>query len=399
MLVKRIIRPFMYEEGTVVSSAQRRNLIGSGTSISIPVGETITIQEDMEKIITIEYFGDIRIERYFLRYYPLDENEFIPIYIKFIDRNGAHVHLIRSGIEYALNALAISPDKKVRFLKTCLFEIVLEETYCLDRFLYETLRESCDKPSHFQYLSEDSAVFIPDTNNRITYPWNIVNYDNEAFRIFIKEHEDNYVKHMSNALYDLSVQVNLNEMNYNSHPISGWMDSVFGLDLGSYDRLAFDRLTDKSLREPALQVKDVYRDLGCLDTHRKFHIFRRYNYDEYIPIEEFTSELMLLCVWLHNLPYTEIIFKYILLNRRLGREASFAASIPIGVSHVDIKSLEYILNNIWSNLNIASITVMMNGLDEVFLEIEEESGEISKYYIDLFLTTLLSQSIVRLPEE
>ena len=400
MLVARYTLPFMYEEGTRLTSSQSRNLVGTGTNITIPVGETIVMQEDMEKVQTIEYLGDIRVERYFLRCYFIDEDELIPVYIKFIDASGAHVVLVREGIEYALNALAITPDRRVRFLKSCLFDVVVDETYCLDRELYNTLKECYDAPSHFRYLSEDSAVYLPDSNNEIIYPWNIVNYDNSAFKIYVENKNNSYVSNISNSLYDLSVQVNLNDVGYNAHPISSWIDSIFGLDLGEYYKIAFDPLSQECLRNGALLQKDINKHLGGI-YYKNFHLFSKdnNNKDIYQPIEEFTSELLLLCVWVHNLPYTEIIFKYILLNRRLGRRANFTCSIPNGVAHIDIRPLEYILNNIWGNLNISSVVVMVNGKDEMFLEVYEESGIVHKYYIDLFLTTLLSQSIVRLPEE
>lgn len=398
MFIGHLTRGFRYPEGTILDSSQRRKLIGTYTQVQVPVGATIVIQDDLECVQIVESFGSIRLERFFLKYYTLEEKQMMPIYTKIYDASGCHILLCKLGVETALNALDKYPDAEIHFVKEHLFDIVLNELYCIDGELHNLLRSNYDQPSWSEYTSNDTANYIADSNHIINYPWNSVDVATNMLKVFISEQNNKLIPTISNSIYDLSVQVGINNGEWATHPLYPWVDSIFGLELGYYNDIAFDNLTKLCLRNEMLDDVDIKRRLGYFKP-KQFKQYDLIDGKEYEPVTEFSSELMLFCVWLHELPYNQVSFKYILPIRNQQIE-SFVGYSPYGnikLSDDKLIVLNNIVNNIWGNGRILNIEVITNPRDEAFLTITETGGIVHKYYIDLFLTTLMSQAISRLP--
>lgn len=406
MLTAVQILPIRYAAGTQLDSLQQRNVAGTSVDITIPVGSRIVIPEILDKVILTERLGEIVIDRFFLRIGRNDKKELIPIYVKIYDAGTAHVLIFKEGVEYIHNVLS-REQKKVTFLKDALLQCVVCELEAIDSTLFSCVREFFDQPSLSSLVSNDEVTFLyrpQDEHLLVGYPWNSANLISNSFSMYLLEREKGYSQRFANHLFDLSIQLNIfdDDRCPTQHPLFTELEERFNPQIGDlYSQIAYDPLTQLCLREPQMSAQSILRRSGVLWPRNNLIISNNpfgWKEGSYEKVTAFSSELLQLCVWLHQLPFYELALTYTLPSRdRVANitthYASFRNRKQIRLTHFD-----HDVNSVfqfWDNTIYSRVDLIKTGVDELFIHLHGPKNE-RKMYIDLGITTLLSQSVVRL---
>ena len=395
-----------YRPGTIVNSLQGRDVVGV-LAINVPVGGYFTVPENLQKIITTERMGHISIDRCFL---TVNGKDLFPIFIKIYDVGEANVLLLKQGIQCFFNFMN-REGKQVKFLNDVLFQCAITELECLDSSLAAIVSEFNDSLLHVHALANDTSAAISCglTDLSIGYPWDIGNSISDSLKIQLKLGDTTAPRNLAHYLHDLSVQVDIlfnDEVSISRHPLMGELIDRFVPKLGeSYENLAFDPLTDISMKESVLTPRTLMRTAGVYmpeKTGGLEAVPEKWEKDGYEKITQFSSELLHLCVWIHQLPFHELVFRYTLPKRDSATRVTTPSELTVLYSSLrnkfaptnDFKSVLDRVCMYWDLSKYTHLEIIKTKKDELFLTfVGKESRRV---YVDLVLTTLLSQSIVRI---
>ena len=406
MLTEIQKHPVRYRPGETLSSLQGRDIVGV-VAISVPVGGYFIIPENLQKIITTERFGHVFIDRCFL---TLNGRDLFPIFIKIYDAGEANVLLMKQGIQCFLN-LINREGKQVKFLNDVLFRCAVTEMECLDSGLYSVVADFYNSLPHSNNIANDTSASISCglTDLSIGYPWDSGNMISDSLKIQLRLGDTTQPRKLAHYLHDLSVQVDLlfnDEVSLAKHPLMGELIDRFVPKLGeSYEDFAFDPLTDVSMKEPVLAQTTVLRTAGIFSPSKTGGLADNpdsWEKEGYEKVTRFSSELLHLCVWVHQLPFHELVFRYTLPKRDVVTNTTIPSNLSVLYSSLrnkfaSMSDLKSVLDRVclyWDLSKYTSIEIIKTKRDELFLTFF--GVETRRIYVDLVLTTLLSQSIVRI---
>lgn len=399
--------PVKYKAGTYLNSIGKKSISGQTVEMEIPVGAEFTVPENMKKVFVTEKFGNIVIDRCFMQIG--NKNELFPIYIKIYDNDESPVLLMKNGIHALLNELN-EKSKQTEFSKDTLFSVMLSEIYAIDRTLYESIQEYNDSPRIMNLeMANDEIVFengpTPDGEPEAEYPWNSANVVGNGYGFYISDTSDKATR-IANHLYDTSLYVNIIDAE-NSYPVFTELENLFSPKMGdNYSCIALDPLTSVSMHESAITKKDLFKNA----THKYAVPENRLELekDDYEYITEFNSEILMLCVWISQLPFSEIAFTYTLpiknrienvKNARFTRKEKLEIIRSVTKTNFVFDKLKFMTEfsriiNSWDLEGISSFGIVKTATDELIIFFNGNKRK--SLYIDLSITKLISQGIVRL---
>lgn len=402
--------PMRYSPGTQVSSLQGRDIVGI-LAISVPVGGSIIIPEELTKLFTTERIGKVVIERCFFSVPSAGKKILFPIFVKIFDAGEAHILLIKEGIQCFMNFLN-HENKKVRFLNDVLFKCAMAELECIDRELHSSLSNFYDSAQYTEHLANDTSATIVSHPSILSvgYPWDTGNVMSDSLQIDVRQRDTTTHKTFANWMHELSLQISLyydDDMVPNRHPLIGELIDKFSPKVGElYEPMAFDELTSICMDEPTISTSTLLKSSGIvMPTSSKMLAENPQNWKDgaYEKVTLFSSELLHLCVWAHQLPFYEFGLRYTLPKRdivtrlvtTLSKLDFYYASLRNGYPpQGDLREVLDRVLRYWDLSQYTAIDMVKTGRDELFLTFVGSTTR--RLYIDLTLTTLLSQSIVRI---
>lgn len=406
MLVDAKIFRTQYQPGTELDSRQSRDLIGTESAEHLTVGSTFIVPENFVKIRFVEQLGPLTIDRWFVKTDP-HQKEMFPIYIKLYDSTGAHILMYLKGIGESLKNNG-GFGSQAEFLKTKLFDSVATELTGRDAGWYDIY-------DHF-YMSEwpstqcnnDEVTRLPNTDKDVGYPWNLCYVESNMSSISLQQldaQQQQRTERLPQSIADRIQQLHLHVARPDNPDYYGSLyDSVckeFTTDTGdAYAPYTYDQLTNTCMTEYAVTGTSILDNAGILlpkkivDLAINQELLQK---EKYQPVTRFTSELLELCVFMHQQPMRELHLNYILPTR--GSRGLFEVTYYKDCSRTDDywkMEIQEFLSKLCSRWDptINQISLMMFATDELVCVIGNKVG-VQKWYIDLTITTMLSQGIVR----
>ena len=410
MLTEIHAHPMRYLPGTHVSSSQGRDIAGI-LAISVPVGGDIIIPEGLTKLFTTERIGKLVIERCFFSVPTAGKKELFPIFIKIFDVGEAHILLIKEGIQCFMNFMN-HESKKVQFLNNVLFKCAMTELECIDRDLYSSLNDFYDSAQYSEHLANDTSAAIVSHPSILSvgYPWDIGNVMSNSLQIEVRQRDTTAHRTFANWMHELSLQVSLyydDDMVPNRHPLFMELIDKFAPKVGElYEPITFDQLTSTCMDEPTISTSTLLKSSGILAPASSKMLTENpqgWKDEDYEKVTLFSSELLHLCVWVHQLPFYEFGLRYTLPIRDVVTGLVMTPS-NMNIYYASLRNgfppqgdLRDVLDRVlryWDLSQYTAIDIVKTGRDELFLTFVGSNTR--RMYIDLTLTTLLSQSIVRI---
>lgn len=393
--------------GTFLTSVQQRDLFGV-LGISLPVGAEIVVPDYLGKVFLTERIGKVVIDRCFFQLQSPGSRDLIPVYMKIYDAGTANVLLVRSGIEYLLNMLNFE-RKKVQFFKNVIFQSMMVELENIDSSLYSYVEDFGNSPQDMWHISNDEPSVLAQAPSILShgYPWNTASMMPQTDAIRYQLEDSTAHRRLSGWIHDLSTQVNWYFENQTVHPLFIELEETFAPKIGElYEPMSFDPLTSVCFKEPVLSTSDVLKNAGVLFRKNETRLETKpagWKDGSWEMVTQFSSELLHLCAWLHQLPFYELALRYTLPTRMI-RFDSVMSPGNLDILYLSLRnnvpsdvSLAEDLNKIlryWDLSQYSAVEIVKTGRDELFLTFIGQTNR--RMYIDLALTTLLSQGITRI---
>ena len=407
MLVNVQVRPILYKPGTVMDSMQSRDIIGSTSQIRISVGASFVVPERMQKVIFTERFGDIYVDRVFLMLKNQESSRrMFPLFIKIYDKGTAHVLLYRMGIATALDSLC-QQEKPTGLVRDVNFAMVMEDVKHQDQDLLDTINERRGDHCTDGALVNDEATWIypiKDVHLVDPYPWDSCHTLIKELAMREQFKIARWSQYVASLLFELHVQIpRVQDIFPHTHPVWYEIDEIFNPRIGElYENIAFDRLTLLCLDEPELYGKTIIRRTGMLwPKHTLVNTLSenpfQWKEGEFEFVSCFSSEILQLCVWLHQLPFSELALSYTLPNWQ--RLAKYVVHNAVSRNGFKAQIRDFFTEiqqifRVWDSDEIEKIDIVMTSTDELFLRLHTDST-VRNLYIDLTMSVLLSQSVTR----
>lgn len=388
--------------GTIVSSQQMRRLCTTATDVTFPVGDTLTIPENLTKVIMTEVLGSIVLERYFLQWDGVSPREILPLYVKIYDRQEANVLLFQDGIAMARNMLRTDGTKKrSMFLRDSMFTALCDEAFCQDRVLYDLLQETRDLPE--ENIANDECTCLLRDGEKLNAgkPWDLSkSIDHPLMRQYCQREEEHGVSRLACAMMEglYSWDRDLFRNPPAMHTMLDYFLPHTGVD---YEPIAFDPLSRVCCREPVISLAMAIKRSGIPAPKSAKSYLAPTGTDRALfdKLTEYSSEILSLCVWLQALPLHEVMFSYTLPNRNdTGiRLSSFV------MHHCEARTVRNysihpgIVDNVfscWDSNICKKVVVMKTKEDECFIVWYGTDGMVRRLFIDLTVATLMSQAII-----
>ena len=388
------VLPLRYPPGTILDSLQRRRVLTNTLGIAIPVGATIQIPENFRKLVFTQQMKDLAIDRYFIQFGDRP-HELIPVYLKIYDRDEATVLLLSEGINEFMRRCSQIPHTTTTFLKDNLYSCMVAELESLDSTLADVVREYSDMPVESSaYIFNDSAQILLDkSKNDADYPWNLCNVDSNSVVMILTEPERSSPQGIVNYLFDLYIQLDINER-FGHSVLYDALNTAFSPMFGDiYTEIALDTLTKNYVEEPCVSGQYVARNMGVLLPSRVS--YTSFDLKGVTYIKEFSSSLLEFCVWLHELPLHEFAFTYILPSRDRLEDLKWHRAIGRTSTPMDLRPIRADIGQLtlsWTDKPFQQLSVVKTGGEELIIDLKGPNSH-KRLYIDLFFTTLLSQSL------
>lgn len=390
--------PNRFAPGEEVDSLQLRRIVGRCTDVTVPVGCRFTIPPHMKKICISEQCGGIWIDRFFLDLAETKKvsNTLIPIYMKVYEEDVGVVLLCLKGIQYALNMLTgetsfVEPLKDI-VLSAIHHEVEHDQDPVADAIQdYMSLRPAT-------LVTNDEVVgFSNEEDTRLAgYPWDICNFNSKEMLVEMKNHQIHAPTRYLNSLQDLYLNVQATK---------GIGPSIYSELVSTFDpylpytfsRSGFDKLSQKCIENPCLTRKEILTGIG-INRSLGDTTLRKNEEKVAESVGDFSTEILKLCVWLHQSAFSELIFRTILLYQEAPRFRLIHAvtrtrcGVDLALFQLELKSVLWS----WNGTKYKELIVSKTQDEEVFLEIiGVDPKDTQMLHIDLFMTTLMSQALVR----
>ena len=398
MLVNARRYPIAYPAGTVIDSEQTRCIRSTVVQCELAVGNSFMVPEHMEKVILTEGVGGVVLERYFLSLPTLTERCLIPIFVKVYDQDNSPILVFRQGIEHARHLLTGKLDK-LSFLKDFVFQCTMSEIDCLDHTLYDVLVSCFDAPGLNTDISNDATSLLNKGGAQRTlgYPWDTTAFISSPVRAILEESIENTPKRVASDVHDLFLSVDLYDREDGSWMLYNAVSDYFKTIVGStYENVAYDPLTLTCSTESEVDGKTIVRKAGSL-WPRPMAV-STINRKQCEMVTVFSSNLLQLCVWVHELPLTEFGFTYTLplrgsLEKLTWHYAKTYKSCTI-LNKQEIQLQLAQITRFWNNDQFQQVGLYKTSADELLIVLSGSGGE-RRLYVDLTISTLVSQSLTR----
>lgn len=397
------VSPLRYPLGLTFSSSQPRVFGQYHRQEEVTVGGEFTYNEPLEKCVVFETYGAIEIKHVFLRFTSKDKRDLYPVYSRVLsdeddEKNYAHVVLYRKSIQALLSRLQ-NRNVVLHSTNDIILRQITDSIEQAELWKATSILQDFKEQEYDNTLVNDSAVLLPSTRSAIidsdiaskgsvmlTYLSNALSMENCA------ERARRWTDYLISYIYDLSfTPSDIFAYSY-SHPLWAELAHIFNPDMGEkYENVKYDPVTAVNRKEVVLDAKHL-RSVLCGGRPKSFCFPLRVERDmkHVVFPTEFSSNFLLWTTTLHQLPFRELAFTYILPNREKPYsfediKGSVLKKFPlrqIMLSLVDISLL-------WKE-SIDKVDVLMTASDEIWMTLHE-GDTTTTIFVDMVIPILLSQ--------
>lgn len=401
MLVDIRELPTRYPGGTELTSAQSRNIKGRKIDITVPIGSTCIVPRWNKKILVTERYGNLLLDRCFLSGTESSRpSELIPVYMKVYEEEHANILLFIKGIKYALNLMNDETEEVYPLCNTIL-KVAAEETANDNDDVSEALSEYVENHMTENVINDCVSGYSSWNDPKSAgYPWDICNFTSPSFLLQLihqNAQEPQQIIHNLNEIY-LST---FNWPGKTNLMLEELKDRFNLLSCPTLERNGYDKLTKLCVRQPWINSRELFKHQACV---RKAQSLRpSFIIDtskiEVEEITQFSTELLKLCVWLHQSLFREMSFRTILPNGSTPARVKLYRVSTLSPYGVDLQEFTYAVTHLfqsWDSQTYKEVVVTKTADDELWLEligVDEKDNRC--LYVDLFYTTLLSQALIR----
>lgn len=398
-----------YAPDQVLNSQQSSNIHGSTFSVDVPVGGMLSLPPEQRKLKVVEKIGPVTVERWFME---IDDQlkgcMLAPVSMRVIDPDEVHEVLFKKGLDesYEVFNHGFTVPKNSKFLKNLIAEGVVSDLYVHDKCVHDSVKEFLeDTPSDMATITNECCYReIPSPTDRVVagYPWNIANFNSNQVQVLLAPR--NTVGQLSSWISDLSMQVSLFDMPY-SHPLFAELASVFHPQFGDYYADMVKGPIHQACKNESLIPADWIRRYGGVYTpDYQFPSPSIKDEQAYVPLTEYSSDILQLCSIFKLLPVTELSLEYILPTRdKYGILSPVIVNIlhMVPIRSISRKELELELATelqricaYWDS-TLDKISLYKTKSDVLYMKLEYLDNKVTRYKLDLTVASLLTQTISR----
>ena len=379
--------PFTYAPGTVLNSVQEQTVHVGELYKTLDAGAKITIPEHLAKVLVVSYLGPNRLEHTLLRFGDHDPT-LIPISVKIYTVYDASVLIFRPGVEAALNRLS-QHEGVVNFTAHEIWSLAANAGYT-DPYVAESLRDFFDIPTLGNDLYNDTCYISTAVQPRsATYPWNLGDFNSPYGRVWA----DGVINLNAELrrLSDFNIRIWTSDRD-SFYPLYSELKERFTPAVPvEYRDIAWDSLTRYCLAEPEFNSRNLFQHSGIYRPQgtQIYQVPATTGYEE---VTTFSSQLLQLCVWIHQLPWVEGSFNYRYPGPGVTERLEIVPALSKNQQQLWCADLNSLLRG-WSP-TLQEVQVIKTYTDELFLCLRSARCE-WRYHLDLGMTTLLTQGLVR----
>lgn len=372
--VRRV--PILYEPGTILDSSDKLRIFTQDTVDYAYLGTPFKIAPDMFKVIAFEQLHNLLLERGFIQF---KKEELVPIYLKIYDRDRAYVLYYRAGIHEVVSRCNCTdiPSEFVRwFSARKYFEIVGEE---------------------YNWLS-DYPTFADVLNDEWCTPGFRDSFDSAGthFSCFDGVEWQNLgygVDHTRDI--GLKYTCSLDDADYD--PCSE--DDLLVPYTGRYNEIAYDALTEYTVREVILEPTDMQRwcgnpEISINRAHVDLPIFDVK--EPVVRVTKFNADWLELCHYLQSIALPEFKLTFEVFNRSIVKIELTQDSRQL-ITPSTINAWMFDLSSLLGSWENGKYIIYKNAYDEVLIDACSSLYKSSRrlYYVDLMLAVILTRNIIR----
>ena len=390
---------FKYEPGIRLNSKQKGLIYAKTFVTEMILGAEFTVPYDFSKLILTERFGeDLVMEHTFvMRDKDIRANtKMCPVCVKIYEGSWSRVMIFKEGIHNFIswcNSDIIS--MRSRFVST---EIKMDLAAYMAEEHYADNQDSLDYLVKITEAPE--AYFGPNRCYYVGIPYNDKTHDHD---LWVKKLDDRYCPEeiadldiKAITLYDDWASKRKETSKFSNYSSIDYMNEDFDPDIQPVTQtFNYGSLTRFCMQKSECTIGQILRRAGSIRGETREQTFTASTkLQDFVPITTFTSELLSLCNYIHSLPFLEISFRYILPKRGIPEGFNISHVVYRTRTPAEIQLIPSCLERIlmlW-DASVDAITATKFETDELFLEINSEMRTY-KYYIDLTVTTLLTQEI------
>lgn len=387
-------RPLIYAPGSIFDSRATKNISDSPNyKNGIMVGTCFIPSDDIRCFIIRELYTNCSNDQVIInRYYLKTKNEnFIPVYIRAgaidFDFKECSVLLLRSGLEQALRTLT-DDDIKLSLVDDYMFHVIRNDMIActddlsdvLNNWYYSRGNERCN------FVNNDQVPQGVDTNLvAADIPWRRICVD--------KQGKLNTVRNMSQPKNVVTNTIRWITGGWSN--LSEGVKSTFAPKfVREYLPSAVDNITSEQNTAGIVDKPDLMENYSITP----FKLSNKFTIDksklaEYVPVTQFTSELMDLCILVHELSISQLYLKYILPTRYEDPGKIVACSenfITLEDKMELTKNLSWVFEN-W-NRQVKTVELIYSDEDILYLHLSGDNYD-AKYSVDMFASVLLTHNL------
>lgn len=391
--------PLKHQPGDILDSAQTRLIHGENGIYRIPVGTRLTMPDHMHKIHIPERIGGIWVDRFFVN---TEEkmgaaSELIPVYMKVYDGDEAAVVIFLKGVTEARKAMG-DHTPCVTTLKDNILDTVLDAVYDREDVVGSSIREYALYRPKLDITNDEVRAYSDEYYPGLAgYPWDLGNIASREMLFTILERQRNFPKRYVNDLEELDMDMRC--MRGRGYPLRYELCDIFETYLPpQMHELGLDPVSKMCVQNSRIPLRELIAGQRIQPWLGRPTVALT-DGAEVKPIPAYSSEILCLCVWLHQCPFAELIFRTTLPNRN--RIESFRLISASARTHtgVDMALFQLELSDMlrtWDSDKYSELIVVKTATEELILELTGVNPKDSqRLYIDLFMTTLMSQALVR----
>lgn len=386
-----------YPTGLRFTSRQSRHFGGHTLNEEISVGNEFEYKESLEKYIVFETYGKVEIKHVFLK--SSNTTKLYPIYSRVLGTEEeypqAYVGLYRQSIQELLSFLR---GENIRLSSTndLLLKKMAASLTSLESWPAVDLLQDFQQNEYNNNLVNDGVVLLPSTTPSIVddastqmdgFP-----YLSRTLSTFnTEERAEKWMDYVVSFILDL-VNCPNDVFRYTySHPIWTEVETIFNPFLGDqYEAIKFDPVTSLNMHDVEVDPRKLYAVMCAGKPTGYQHSTYGSNHVEVKYPVVFNSNFLLWLTTLHQLPFRQIAFTYILPTRQ--RPFEFKNIHGTALNQVDLHSLLMRLVDVtllWKS-SIDRVDVCLTANDELWMTIHEQ-GTSQTWFVDMVVPLMLSQ--------